>query len=1239
MGRNRYHETVMQQKNIYVIREVNKKIMVLKKTLVFMAALIMVISVQCAVFSQSVSAQTQYIYVSTDGNDSNGGTEEAPLATLEAAKQKAVELISENDVVIRFAEGTYPFQKCVSFDGKEFDGTHKVTIQGDGDVVFSGTKKLDISQFQKVSDEKILKRLPESTRYLVGVLDLAKQGVTKSQVDFISHLESGGQVTAPVGVYLNNKKQKLSRWPNSGYMEFEQNDIVSAGARRRWDTSGDRFKGGKWKYNAANPSRWAEAEDACIEGYFGSDYFYEWNPIQSIDPETRTITQWQWTMYGIKAKGRWAATNLLEEIDLPGEWYIDRNTLLMYYYPPYKLDPQEDALELAVMEESFISLNKINGFEISGIHFDKFGNKFAIDIESSSNIHIDGAEFTYTAGGGVEIKRGKNIVIENCLMYYTENPGIQIRNSGNRTTLETSNILIKNNTFYRVATTELHAINLYGNATSPLIDQYSSVGVVITQNTFHGVEAAVWLNGVDCEVSYNEAYNAIRNTADATVMGFGRSWANYGNQWNYNYIHDFGPLNFKNPTYGNYGIFWDDLVCGQTAKGNIIFNNYMNRSEGISIGGGRDHDVEDNIFIKSQQPIKGQDRTNRAGDYTKNDAALAINQLGEDAGLFYAKYPTSGKYLIEDIIKDNGFIPKNNTIKNNFGVDVGGFSIAERFVQNGTVENNVETSDYSVFVDPENQDFRVTDEAKEKYGLSEGLPGEDFDINSIGTQTKLEKTGDKFFLTSPVNGAKDTTAQNIEFYWEEPLFADQYRFELAEDKNFEKIVEDKIVYNNYYSIEQLENNKSYYWRVTAYSIGRGMENEWKCVGDGYLFTTVKFDNLYKDVLLEVIDEAKAFSNEIVEQSAGGRFFDGTKERLLSAIDNAEKTSKLAVGTQKQIDTEISSLRAALYTAKTSKTIIYKQLNLNDNIKWIAQGTKPLTVKEQMGGLEVSAKDVAGYSFVKGSANEDECAMLCFGVKAEWKSSSWWGLAARVFETTDSATTIFNGRIKDYYVVIKNHQFELQSQTAGEGTNLYIEYPNNGIIVPGKWYEIQFGAVPVGNDILVIFKVNGETVIEYLDKNSTITEGGKFAIQPMSEGSVSLRPAENVPEEIFVYDSGIVDRESLESVSIDELEDGQFPNKKLVELNYNGNPVKISSESGEYKLRYDGKKLILTRTEDNNTAVLAIKSCELKERDVIKIGAVKAKDNRVMLVYVNGKNVIDVTDEYCINGELKIGEDR
>ena len=37
---------------------------------------------------------------------------------------------------------------------------------------------------------------------------------------------------------------------------------------------------------------------------------------------------------GIRADQRFYAYNLLEELDAPGEWYLDRQKGLLYFYPP-----------------------------------------------------------------------------------------------------------------------------------------------------------------------------------------------------------------------------------------------------------------------------------------------------------------------------------------------------------------------------------------------------------------------------------------------------------------------------------------------------------------------------------------------------------------------------------------------------------------------------------------------------------------------------------------------------------------------------------------------------------------------------------------------------------------------------------------------------------------------------------------------------------------------------------------
>ncbi len=60
--------------------------------------------------------------------------------------------------------------------------------------------------------------------------------------------------------------------------------------------------------------------------------------VSSIDTSAQTITVATAPGYGIADTRPYYAENLLEEITVPGEWYLDRATGLLYLLPPSKLD-------------------------------------------------------------------------------------------------------------------------------------------------------------------------------------------------------------------------------------------------------------------------------------------------------------------------------------------------------------------------------------------------------------------------------------------------------------------------------------------------------------------------------------------------------------------------------------------------------------------------------------------------------------------------------------------------------------------------------------------------------------------------------------------------------------------------------------------------------------------------------------------------------------------------------------
>ena len=75
---------------------------------------------------------------------------------------------------------------------------------------------------------------------------------------------------------------------------------------------------------ARTPDAWAQPEEAEV---FVFPRYNWWNnivPIASIDRQKREITLAGDASYAIRPGDRYFVQNLLEELDAPGEWYLDR---------------------------------------------------------------------------------------------------------------------------------------------------------------------------------------------------------------------------------------------------------------------------------------------------------------------------------------------------------------------------------------------------------------------------------------------------------------------------------------------------------------------------------------------------------------------------------------------------------------------------------------------------------------------------------------------------------------------------------------------------------------------------------------------------------------------------------------------------------------------------------------------------------------------------------------------------
>ncbi|MCK9279011.1 MAG: hypothetical protein M0P71_00055 [Melioribacteraceae bacterium] len=74
-------------------------------------------------------------------------------------------------------------------------------------------------------------------------------------------------------------------------------------------------------------------------------------------------------------------------------------------------------------------------------------------------------------------------------------------------------------------------------------------------------------------------------------------------------------------------------------------------------------------------------------------------------------------------------------------------------------------------------------------------------------------------LLSPADNTKNTDIA-LTLTWNKAERAEKYKFEFADNENFNPLIKDKVIINKeYFQITGLENGKMYYWRVKASNIG------------------------------------------------------------------------------------------------------------------------------------------------------------------------------------------------------------------------------------------------------------------------------------------------------------------------------------------------------------------------------------------------------------------------------------
>jgi len=568
-------------------------------------------------------------YVAPGGDDASAGTKEAPFASLERARDavrdsKAKEPQRKAGFTIWLAGGDYPRTNALELaaaDSGSPEGRVSWRAIPGQTVRLIGGKKLE--GFRPVADAEVLGRLRENARGHVLAMDLGQAGISN-----FGEMKSRGfgrpLVPSHCELFYDGKPMTLARWPNEGKWE----EITgSPEDKAQLDEHGGKI--GKLEdgffYKGDRPKDWKDTAELWVHGYWSWDWANSYERVASVDLEKHWVkTVAPFGLYGFRKGQRFYFLNVLEELDQPGEWYLDRKSGTLYFWPPDEQlkssKPPEICLSLCaeplvkLKQASYVSLERLTleATRASGVV-----------IEGGVSNLIAGCAILNIGNYGVRIEGGNGHGVLSCDIADTGDGGVSL-DGGNRQDLTPGGHFVENCHFQRQGR--------WSKCYVPAV-LIGGVGQRASHNLIHDhPHCAILFTGNDHLLEYNEIHHIALETGDVGAIYTGRDYTYRGNRIRYNYIHHTGGVGM-----GSMGVYMDDCVSGTEIFGNIFYK--VQRA--AFLGGGRDHQVVNNIFVECNHAVeldgRGLDKSPVWHDMV--DKTMRQSQTQVPLQLYRERYP------------------------------------------------------------------------------------------------------------------------------------------------------------------------------------------------------------------------------------------------------------------------------------------------------------------------------------------------------------------------------------------------------------------------------------------------------------------------------------------------------------------------------------------------------------------------------------------------------------------------
>lgn len=352
--------------------------------------------------------RAQTIYVSTSGNDSNPGTKEQPVSSFAKAQQLAGKMPARAAVQVIFARGVYYLPETIRFTAADTKASVIYQAEEEGLAIISGGTLLQ------------------------PVWKPWKNGI------FVARIEGNPVIDQ---LYINGKRQRMARFPNavSGKNVFDTWDLSH---NPQADPSN----------NPLSPERlasWKNPEGAYIHAMHSA----LWGDMHWIvkgknaDGTLHTEGGWQNNRPSEMHPVYRMVEHVFEELDAPGEWFLNAREQNLYYMPSPGTDLKTAKVEIVRLKELIeFSGNKetpVRNIQLKGFVFRHTARTFmenkepllrsdwticrkgAVVFNGAEECSIVDCEFDQVGGNTIVVTSyNRRISIKGCYIHHSGASGV-----------------------------------------------------------------------------------------------------------------------------------------------------------------------------------------------------------------------------------------------------------------------------------------------------------------------------------------------------------------------------------------------------------------------------------------------------------------------------------------------------------------------------------------------------------------------------------------------------------------------------------------------------------------------------------------------------------------------------------------------------------------------------------------------------------------------------------------------